>query len=205
MIIDKARYENVRGLLNSGYRITTQMIDLRGIPIEDGDLPLTNPFIRYTDFRYYITWCPKGNFRTNVPYLLHCDLFPTGKLRFKNIKFLQALVNGDIVDVSEYQINRIILKWLFENTNLSESLLNYARTVYQTPIYLAFDVIKYNEKLLVLKNKDTVKGSNDFEMAGKKIYFNACLDKELEVILREVKGVVDLGVDSGVYGPIEFK
>lgn len=188
MIADKARAENIKNRINSGDFVGTLLIDVRGLPVRPNDSPLLNPYLRYTVPFYYVKYKIKSGYKRLEPFLLVCDLIPGKKLRFKNMKFLEDLVNGNVVDVSQYKVAKIAVKWLLENTNLNEDLLEIARTTYDTMIPIAFDMTTYNKKLNLLAGERTPRDSGRFN--------NLLIDKNLESFKREVLGVTEqLGID----------
>ena len=188
MIADKARAENIKNRINSGDFVGTLLIDVRGLPVRPNDNPLLNPYLRYTIPFYYIKYTIKSGYKRLEPFLLNCDLLPGKKLRFKNMKFLEDLVNGNVVDASQYKVAKTAVKWLLEKTNLNEDWLEIARTTYDTMIPIAFDMATYNKKMNLL--------AGNREVRDKGLYNNLLIDKNLESFKREILGVTEhLGID----------
>ena len=104
------------------------------------------------------------------------------------MRFLEDLVNGNVVDASQYKVAKTAVKWLLENTNLNEDLLEIARTTYDTMIPIAFDMAAYNKKMNLL--------AGNREVRDKGLYNNLLIDKNLESFKREILGVTEhLGID----------
>ena len=111
------------------------LIRLDNKPLEPGDTPQTNPLVRFTNFSYYVRFLPSSKEQAKgKPFLLVSDLLPKNKIRFRTIMQL-------------YKIELPEVKWLLQNCNISSKLLGIAANNIRMPVYLAFDIVKYNDKL----------------------------------------------------------
>lgn len=112
------------------------IIDLRFLPIKNEQTPAENPYLRYTNFTYYVRFAPKPHKGKGKPFLIVSDILKSGKIRFKNWDWIIAFAK-----------KQEDLAWLLENTTLCKELLDIAHQNIDMNIPFYFDIIKYDNKL----------------------------------------------------------
>ena len=115
------------------------MLNLKGLPLNEDDSPISNPDVRYTNMIYYVHYDRDSQNSPHKKYTIKCDL-ANGDSSMKITEY-----NGEIkARKKEYEA---ILEWLLKYTNLSSELLSIARQNALMNIPIAFDVIKYDKHI----------------------------------------------------------
>lgn len=150
MIGDLAKEANAQNTRSEPIQ-SRAYISLEGKLLKDGDTPLNNKNIRATDFMYYLKYKPSYLTKyKSKPFVLISDLLDGGKVRFGTFKSLQGLANEDSG-----------LEWLLRNCDFDPYLLSVAKSNYNLPISVPFNVAKYQKKLEKQQDQETAKLYND--------------------------------------------
>lgn len=113
------------------------LVNLKSLPLKEGETPLTNPDLRYTDLNVWVKYKPavSTQFREK-PYVVISDLFPGKKVRVKN--WMGFLKLGQKAPEA---------KWIIDNCDINIGTFGVARGHIEMRIPVGFNACKYLDKI----------------------------------------------------------
>lgn len=95
--------------------------------------------IKASAFLYSLQYNPRPGRYADNPFVIRCDLFDRLGHGILRIKSWEALVKR--------AESRPQVKWLIDNTNICKEMFEIARENILMTIPIAFDIVKYSEKI----------------------------------------------------------
>ena len=143
---------SVKALAENSQRDSIQkraLINLNSEPLKDGDFPTAQGDLRLTDLMYYVKYLPSQlkQYYTR-PFIIVGDLFPGRKIRTTSYDYTKLIANDSKV-----------VKWIIENSDLSQAHFDEARANIQMAIPFYVDPVKYAKKLREKKGEPDSKYS----------------------------------------------
>lgn len=125
------------------FRVQTRaLINLDNLPLNESESPLNNPNLRYTDFGCWLKYSPTISTKyRDKPFVLICDLFVGGKIRFKNIPALHVLRK----ECKE-------LNWVMKNYRINSLIVGIAKMNIDMRVPLPFSIDNYANLILSQEN-----------------------------------------------------
>ena len=123
------------------------MVNVNSEPIKEGEIPTANNDLMYTDLIYYVKYLPSQLPQyKDRPFVIVGDIFPGRKIRTKNYAYTTYISNK-------------ALKWVLENSDLSQEHFDEAELNIQMAIPFYVDPVKYSKKLREKKGEPDSKYS----------------------------------------------